>query len=178
MSLHSICVVGAESTGKSWLAGRIAAHHGIMPISEYARDYCARHGNDLSMEQLVHIGQIQDSNIRGSIADAWARGGVMMVVADTDAVTTAVWADQLHGRRDPWFDGNLFGCDLTLVMDNDLPWQDDGVRVQRDERIRDRFRQRLIAELDRRRRPWVAVGGLGYARLSVALSAIEQFFAR
>ena len=37
MSIVTICVAGAESTGKSWLAARIAAHYGLVAISEYAR---------------------------------------------------------------------------------------------------------------------------------------------
>lgn len=178
MSLWTVCVAGAESTGKSWLAHRLAAHHGIMPVPEYARRYCAQHGNNLSMAQLVHVGQVQDSNIRGSVADAWRRGGEMLVIADTDAVVTAAWALTGHGHLDPWFAGDLFGCDLTLVTDNDLPWRDDGVRIQRDDGARDRFRQTLIAELDRRGRRWVGVGGRGEARFTNALAAMTAHFAR
>lgn len=178
MSLYSICVAGAESTGKSWLAHRIAAHFGIMPVVEYARGYCATHGNNLSMEQLVHVGQVQDSNIRGSVADAWARGGQPWVVADTDAVVTAAWALTGHGAADPWFDTDLFACDLTLVTENDLPWRDDGVRIQRDDRARDRFRATLIGEMDRRKRRWLPVGGLGEARLDNALALIGAHLGR
>jgi NadR type nicotinamide-nucleotide adenylyltransferase len=174
MSYTSICVAGAESTGKSWLAHRLAAHYGIVPITEYARGYCAQHGNDLSMAQLIHIAEVQDSNIRGSMLDVVRQPERQhVIIADTDAVVTAVWAQAGYGRADPWFDRDFFNFDLTLVTENDLPWRDDGVRIQRDPAERDRWRALLIAELDRRGRAWVSVDGLGEARFTNALAAIE-----
>lgn len=173
MSLLSICVAGAESTGKSWLAHRLAGHFGVTPVKEYARAYCARHGNNLDMAQLVHVAQMQDAAIRNAVSGAGQRGE-MMVIADTDAVVTAAWALVGHGRLDLWFAGDLIACDLTLVTENDLAWRDDGVRIQRDNAARDSFRATLIKELDRRNRRWVSVGGQGEARFANALRLIAE----
>ena len=172
MSIVTICVAGAESTGKSWLAGRIAAHFGVVAVPEYARAWCATHGNDLSMAQLVHVGEVQDSNIRNMMRETRHHGGEW-VVADTDAVVTSVWAQMGDAVVDPWFGGDLFECDLYLVTDNDLPWVDDGVRIQTAQSERDRFRAALIAEIARRGLRWAAVGGLGEARLHHALAVID-----
>lgn len=173
MSIVTICVAGAESTGKSWLAGRIAAHFGLVAVSEYARDYCATHGNDLSMDQLRHIGQTQDAHLRSTVLASF-NAGLPYVIADTDAVVTAVWAQVSGDPVDRWFAHGPYECDLYLVTDNDLPWQNDGVRVQSDQRARDRFRNALIAELDRRKLRWVSIGGNGDVRLSAALAVIEE----
>jgi nicotinamide riboside kinase len=179
MSIYTICVAGAESTGKSWIAHRLAAHYGVVPVTEYARGYCAQHGNNLTMEQLVHIAGVQDSNIRGSVADVWrGEGRQPIVIADTSAIVTAAWAIAGFGHADPWFDRCLFGCDLTLVTENDLPWRDDGVRIQREPGERDRFRAILCRELDRRQCPWVSVGGLGEARFTNALAVVEGHMRR
>lgn len=172
MSITTICVAGAESTGKSWLAGKIAAHFGIIPVTEYARAYCAIHGNDLGAGQLLHIGQVQDSNIRNAVRETRHHCG-QWVVADTDAIVTSVWAATGDGPVDPWFANTPFACDLYLVTDNDLPWVDDGVRIQTAQSERDRFRGTLVAELERRGLRWSAVGGLGEARLAQALAAID-----
>jgi nicotinamide riboside kinase len=177
VSIVTICVAGAESTGKSWLAARIAAHYGLVAISEYARGYCAAHGNDLSMEQLRHIGQTQDANIRSAVMRSFDQG-LPFVVADTDAVVTAVWARQLSQPLDPWFAHGPYEADLYFVTDNDLPWQDDGVRVQADQRIRDRFRKTMIDELERRGLRWVPVGGHGEERLHSAIATIDADVAR
>ncbi len=171
MSIFNVCVAGAESTGKSWLAAKIAAHFGVVPVTEYARAYCAKHGNDLSMEQLVHVGQVQDSNIRGMLSQSF-NAGAALVVADTDAIVTSVWARFSGEPLDPWFGGDLFESDLYLVMENDLPWEDDGVRIQTDQRQRDRFRTALTKELDRRKLRWVGIAGVGEKRFERGLAAI------
>lgn len=172
MSIATICVAGAESTGKSWLAAKIAVHFSVTPVTEYARAYCAAHGNDLSMAQLVHVGEVQDSNIRNMVRETRHHGGEW-VVADTDAIVTSVWAQMGDAAVDPWFGGGLFECDLYLITDNDLPWVDDGVRIQTAQSERDRFRATLIAEIERRGLRWAAVGGHGEARLTNALAEIE-----
>lgn len=171
MSILTICVAGAESTGKSWLAGKIAAHFGVVAVKEYARAYCAAHGNDLSMAQLVHVGQVQDSNIRGTVMTSF-NAGAALVVADTDAIVTSVWASFSGEPLDPWFGGDLFESDLYLVMENDLPWEDDGVRIQTEQRQRDRFRAALVRELERRKLHWVGIAGTGERRFERALAAI------
>jgi nicotinamide riboside kinase len=172
MSIFTICVAGAESTGKSWLAARIAAHFGVVAVTEYARAYCATHGNDLTMALLVHVGQVQDSNVRGAVMTSF-NAGAPLVVADTDAIVTSVWAGFSGQPLDPWFDGDLFESDLYLVMENDLPWEDDGVRIQTEQRQRDRFRTALTRELDRRKLRWVGIAGTGEKRFERALSAID-----
>lgn len=172
--MRTICVAGAESTGKSWLVHKLAAHYAVAPITEYARAYCAEHGNNLTMAQLVHVGQVQDGLIRSAAEAArLMAGGPSIIIADTDAVVTAAWALAGHGRIDPWFESDMFAFDLTLVTENDLPWRDDGVRIQRDDGARERFRATLINELERRHRPWLSVGGLGEARFDNALRLVE-----
>ncbi len=207
MTLSTICVVGAESTGKSMLAGALAEHFGVGAVTEYARAYCASHGNALTMEQLVHIGEVQDRNIRAAVLDGDNRGAPL-VIADTDAIVTSVWAasggeplerfpvkwnhltvkksrqsstldphfgsTKMRTGLDPWFGGELFESALYLVTENDLPWIDDGVRIQTSQAMRDRFREALTAELDRRGLHWVGIAGVGEHRLTRALAAIAK----
>lgn len=162
-----IIVAGAESTGKSALAAALASHLGVPWVQEYARDYCARHGNDLAADQLLHIARQQDALIRDVLASA------PLVVADTDAVVTAVWAGLSGEAVDGWYGAGPVAADLYLVLANDLPWEDDGVRIQRDPAVRDGFRAALIAELDRRGLPWRPVSGSGADRLASALAALS-----
>jgi nicotinamide riboside kinase len=168
-----ICIAGAESTGKSWLAHRLAAHFGIGHVTEYARAFCAEHGNALTLDQLTHVGQQQDAMIRAALADAAATGQAL-VIADTDALVTAVWARVSHGRVPDWFTGAIARPQLTLVTENDLPWRDDGVRIQRDNSARAAFRATLVADLNARGHPWNGVGGVGEARFINALAAMER----
>lgn len=173
MTTRLICIAGAESTGKSWLAARLAQHYGAALVNEYARAYCAQHGNNLNASQLRHVGEVQDMYVLGALREA-RHHGARFVIADTDALVTAVWAD-MAGLRDPWFD-NIIGADLYLITDNDLPWIDDGVRIQRAAAARDNFRERLIGELGGRGLKWLPVGGQGDARLAHAMVQISAAF--
>lgn len=173
MTSRLICIAGAESTGKSWLAARLAQHYGAALVNEYARAYCALHGNNLNAQQLHHVGEVQDMYVRGALREA-RHHGARFVIADTDALVTSVWAD-MAGLRDGWFD-NVMGADLYLITDNDLPWIDDGVRIQRDATARDNFRARLIGEVAARGLHWLPVGGQGDARFAHALVQISAAF--
>lgn len=170
MKPRLITVAGAESTGKSTLAAALAAHLGVAWVDEYARDYCAAHGNDLNAEQLLHIAKQQDQLIREAMASATA--DAPCVIADTDAIVTAVWVGLSGEAIDPWYDDGPLTADLYLVTANDLVWQDDGVRIQRDPAARDRFRAALIAEIDRRGLAWLPVAGEGDARRASAIAAV------
>lgn len=167
-----ICLAGTESSGKSQLARRLAAHFGVQEVEEYAREYCAKLGNHLAMHQLQHVAETQDRLIREATKAAKAKGEPI-VITDTDAVATAAWAVEGWGRVDPWFERQHARVDLTLVMENDLPWINDGVRIQADQRRRDRFRSTLISELEKRGRRWVGIGGKNKLRLTNALAVIE-----
>ena len=52
---------------------------------------------------------------------------------------TAVWADMMFGRRDPWFATWTNTADIYLLFDIDLPWVDDGTRMFGSPAQRQRF---------------------------------------
>ena len=96
------------------------------------------------------------------------------MIADTDALMTAVWADMMLGRRDPWFEHFSDYADLYLLLDIDLPWIDDGTRFFGTLEARRRFFALSQAELERRGVNWVLVGGQSEARFANALAAIAR----
>lgn len=149
----------------------LAARLGCKLIGEYGRDYCQAHGTDLAMADLVEIGRVQTRLIE----DACTRA-VRWVVADTDALMTAVWADMMLGRRDPWFDAFNQTADLYLLLDIDLPFHDDGLRLYGGAAERKRFFDLCRAELEHRSVTWALVSGTGDARLENALAAIQTAF--
>ena len=167
-----ICLHGPESTGKSTLGTRLAAHLGCEIVPEYGRAYCEAHGTDIGMAELVHIAQTQDAMNRA----AAAREGAM-VLFDTDPLITAVWAEMMFGQnlntgRDPWFDAFTGYADLYLLLDIDLPFVDDGLRVYAAAEERRRFFALCKAELDHRGVAYALIRGEGDIRVSAALAAI------
>ena len=167
---RTICLHGPESVGKSVLAAALAGRFGAALVGEYGRDYCEAHGTDLGMADLVEIARVQTS----LIAEAKARAE--WVIADTDALMTAVWADMMLGTRDPWFDAFDDAADLYLLLDIDLPFVDDGLRLYGGAAERACFFDLCRDELERRGVPWALVTGLGEARLDSALTAIRRHF--
>ncbi|CAN5456660.1 hypothetical protein BH09PSE4_BH09PSE4_17080 [soil metagenome] len=168
MRLRSICLHGPESTGKSTMAPRLAKHFDSVSIAEFGRTYCETYGTDLNMADLVTIARVQDGKARAALA-----GTRFPVILDTDPLMTAVWADMLFGRRDPYFDEWHAFADLYLLFDIDLPWIADGTRFFGSRERREEFFDRTKAELVRRDVPWKLVTGEGSRRYLNALTAIE-----
>ena len=169
MTLASICLHGPESTGKSTVAPQLARHFGSPLVAEYGRTYCEEHGTDLAMADLLAIARTHDAQARAAVAT-----GPHPVILDTDPLMTAVWADMLFGRRDPWFDAWGNTADLYLLLDIDLPWIEDGTRLFGTIDQRRRFFDLSWAELERRGLHWALVSGQGQQRYRSALAAIEH----
>jgi NadR type nicotinamide-nucleotide adenylyltransferase len=169
--MKRICLHGPESTGKSTLGTRLAAHLGCEVVPEYGRAYCEAHGTDIGMAELVHIAQTQDAMNRAAAARA-AKLGAQYVLFDTDPLITAVWAEMMFAKRDPWFDAFTGYADLYLLLDIDLPFVDDALRVYASVEERRRFFGLCQAELDNRGVRYSLVSGVGEARFSAAVAAI------
>jgi NadR type nicotinamide-nucleotide adenylyltransferase len=151
------------------MAPRLAAELGGTTVKEYGRDYAESHGIAFTMTDLVLIAKGHLAATR----EALARRPKVLVL-DTDPLMTAVWADMLFGKRDPWFDRFDQLADFYLLFDIDLPWVADGTRVFGDPERRQQFFDLSKAELDRRGVRYALVGGEGEARYRSALAAIEQ----
>ena len=167
MTRH-ICLHGAESTGKSTLAPRLAFKLGALIVPEYGRTYCEANGTDLDEVDLLAIldGHLAATEAALAQKPEW-------LVSDTDPLMTQAWAIMLLGRRLPEIDAWDDVADLYLVPALDLPWQDDGTRLFGSELARRQFMDAAIAELDRRGARWAWVEGVGDARIQSALDAIQ-----
>jgi len=135
---------------------------------EYGREYAETRGIDFTMRDLVEIARTHDAGVRTMLA-----AGLTPLILDTDPLMTAVWADMLFGKRDPWFDKWDATADLYLLFDIDLPWVADGTRMFGTPELRQRFFDLSKAELERRGVRWALVTGDGEARWQSVLRAVE-----
>ncbi|MEH3104832.1 MAG: AAA family ATPase [Sphingomonas phyllosphaerae] len=168
MSVRTVCLHGPESTGKSTVAPRLAQQFDSVSVAEFGRTYCETYGTDLTMADLVMIARTQDAKARTA-----RESGARPVILDTDPLMSAVWADMMFGRRDPWFDRWNATADLYLLFDIDLPWIEDGTRMFGTQHARERFFDLSRRELERRGVPWVLIQGQGSRRYLNALEAIR-----
>jgi len=167
MTLPSIVLHGPESVGKSTLAARLAAHYGTVWVPEYGRTYCEEHGTDLMREDLIAI-------MEGHVAACRAleRQAHGLLIQDTDPVMTAAWSVMLFGHRIAALDAFAGVGQLYLLMDIDLPWIGDEVRMFPRRADQQRFFAICRDELDRRGLPHVTISGDGDARFEASLAAI------
>ncbi|HEX2543766.1 MAG TPA: ATP-binding protein [Ramlibacter sp.] len=168
-----ICLLGAESTGKSTLALEIAAHlarHSLQAaaVPEVLREWCKRAGRAPRPEEQLAIAQEQEDRVE--LAARAAR----IVIADTSALMVAIYAGMLFD------DGALYRFalerqeryDLTLVTGLDLPWVPDG--LQRDAaHAREEVDALVRTHLQRAGIPFQVVYGSGGQRLRSALAAMQ-----
>ncbi|MGJ1388069.1 AAA family ATPase [Sphingobacterium spiritivorum] len=169
--LKKIAVVGPESTGKSTIAQAIARHFNTVCVPEYAREYCKNLKNEYTLQDEVNMyyGQIalEDSLIPLSQHQ--------ILICDTTILTVKVWCDYLFGNTPEEVKNEIRhrDYDLYLLMDIDLPWEDDPLRDFPNER--EHFLAVWKKELDSLEARYSLISGLGEERLKNALKAIEEF---
>jgi NadR type nicotinamide-nucleotide adenylyltransferase len=164
-----IAIVGTESSGKSTLAERLARRFHTTWVPEYGRFYCEhRDARTLQMPDLEAIlwGQ---ATWEDDAADSAQR----LLVCDTELHTTCTWADLTLGYRLPWMTAAARArhYDLILLLDHDLPWRDDGVRVLSGRR--EEHTALLRAELDSAGRTYHVIRGAGAEREARAAALVE-----
>lgn len=169
-----IAIVGAESTGKTMLAERLAKRFDTTWVPEFGRPYCDRiRATDLRLHDFDAIGWGQ-----ATWEDECATRANRILICDTDLHTTATWSDLIAGGRPPMLAAAARGrrYALTLLLEPDVPWVDDGTRVLESQRV-DHSR-RLKAELEAAGQRYVSITGSFDAREAAAARHIEELLAR
>lgn len=165
-----VCFHGAESTGKSVLAGRLHVRFGWPWVPEYGREYCEERGTDLTMADLLAIAEGQDAAMHVA-ARAAAAAGAEVLILDTDPLMTAAWAQMLFGEVPPVL--MEYGkADLYLLFAPDVPWVADGTRFFGTSEARARFAALAEAMLVRAGVPYARIGGGWDEREAQAVAAI------
>jgi NadR type nicotinamide-nucleotide adenylyltransferase len=163
---RTICLHGAESTGKTTLAALLAQQTGALTVGEYGRSHCEAHKEPLTLDDLLLIGRAQQAMIAAAAPYAGP-----LLIADTDALMTAAWCEMLLGTRP----AELMAApkaDLYLLLEPDLPWVDDGTRFFADPAERRKFATIVAQVLEDAGVPFVRIAGQGDERLAAARAAI------
>ena len=168
--VRRVAIVGPESVGKTTLAEQLAHDLETTWVPEFGRTYTdGRDARELSLDDFEAIA-------RGQVLleDEAAMRANRLLVCDTELHTTCTWSDLIVGSRPSWLTAAAAGrkYDLMLLLNDDLPWIDDGTRVlaaRRREHM-DLIRRELVAA----HRRFVVVRGDGSARRAAALDHIRE----
>lgn len=173
-----IALFGPESTGKSSLAERLAAHFGEPWAPEYVRAFWDTHAGRIVAEDL-------DAIARGQIAaeEAAAAQARQVMFSDTDLLTNVLWADLLFpGHCPAWVraeaDVRAKRFSLYLFCDTDLPFEPDPQRCFPDPAGRERGRQLWWETLESRSLPRLRIHGDWQQREKQAIEAVNAVLKR
>lgn len=170
-----VCVVGAESTGKTTLVRALANSHHTNEVGEYGRDYTITKKHEGTNDRWTTDDFIRIAQEQQRREDLAAVGSGPLFFCDTDAMTTALWHERYQGHPSPTVAalGRARTYDLFILCDIDIPWERDEIRLGADTRaaMHARFVDVLTHE---RAEPWVLVSGSVDERMVAVADAIER----
>lgn len=168
-NIKKIAVVGPESTGKSTLARQLAVHYKTVWVPEYARAYCEKLSAPCSWQDEINMfyGQLALEEEMLPLADR-------LLICDTTFLTVKIWSDHIFGRTHPEVLDALpkHPYDIYLLMDIDMPWQEDPLRDF--PHLRKHFMDIWYSELESLKANYIVITGTGASRLQSSISAIDE----
>ena len=167
-----VCFHGAESTGKSALAARLAGEFDCPLVPEYGRIHAETVGTRFTLDDLLGIAEEQDRRTRAA-----AEGDPPLVLLDTDPLMTAAWAQMLFGEVPE----TLLGypkADLYLLFAPDVPWEYDDTRFFGLPEARAEFAELSEAMLRRAGVTYRTIEGEWAVREAQARAAIAEALGR
>jgi NadR type nicotinamide-nucleotide adenylyltransferase len=167
-----VVLTGSESTGKTVLAGQLAAHYGAELAPEFVRDFAVRKGSVIDLLDVEQIarGQIALEDRHAERAAALATN---LLIQDTDLLSTVVYCNHYYGECADWITKAASDRrpDLYLLLDIDVPWIPDDVRDRgtRREEMQQLFRTAVAAS----GAPYTVIRGSWDERMRLAQGAVD-----
>lgn len=170
--IPKIAVVGPESTGKSTMANYLAAHYQTIAVPEYARGYCENLTEACTWQDEINMfyGQL-------ALEEELLPQANNILICDTTFITVKIWSDEMFGRAPQEVLDELpkHPYDLYLLLNIDLPWQDDPLRNFPTKR--QYFMDVWYTELNALNAKYIVISGTGESRYLDAVKAIDLFLA-
>lgn len=168
-SLLKIAVVGPESTGKSTMARYLAEVLDSPYVPEYARYYCKNLQNQYTLQDELNMFYGQLALEEAISTQAKSRP----LICDTTIMTVKIWCDHLfnHTPEEVLSEIRQRQYDFYLLMDIDLPWENDPLRDFPEDR--EHFMSIWKQELNNLDADYKVVSGIGDERLNNGLKAVS-----
>lgn len=168
-AVKRVVLIGAESTGKTTLAERLADHFNTAWAPEYLRTFVDQKGavpeaSDTPLLVEGHLAQV----------DALLPAADGLLFLDTDLVSTCVYHRYYFGTCPAWVErlSHEHHADLYLFTDTDIPWVPDPGQREGPE-VRAALHTLFHQELERRKLPYVLLSGTPDQRIATAIAAVE-----
>lgn len=173
--VYKVCIIGTESTGKTTLTKYLAKMFATSWVEEYGRTYCEQ--NLFGDETLLDYADYATIAFRHKeLENKAARTANRVLISDTNAFITGYYQILYEGEADQIVDGIIDRekYDLVLYLDNDVPWVDDGLRINGTEDQRIHTKRVLECMLEEYNIDYVRVTGSYEERLNTAYNIIKD----
>lgn len=168
-----IAIIGPESTGKTQLAEKLAAHFCTIWEPELARKYIESLDCEYTFDDVCEIAKLQiiiekKYELNNSVHK--------IVFFDTDLIITKVWLEYKYGFCPNFIHQRLSKkfIDFYLLCKPDIAWMPDPVREHGDGNERDFFYNWYKKEIEKLNIPYVEIEGQGDVRMQNALFSIQK----
>ncbi len=131
-SIIKIGIVGAESSGKTWLCEALAKYYNTEWVPEYAREYF--NDSDIynyTLDDLVRIAKKQME-----LEEIGLKHAKRFLFCDTTLITLKIWAELEFKITPEFIEENLkkIKYDYYFITDNQMPWVADQLRQNKHSR--------------------------------------------
>jgi NadR type nicotinamide-nucleotide adenylyltransferase len=161
-----VAILGAESSGKSTLAGALAVRHDSLWVPEFLREFVDQHQRvPREADQfLIASTQVQREQILEQRLQQ--RSSSSFLFCDTTPLMTALYSRCYFARIDPDLEqlASRHAYDITLVTAPDGPWVADGLQRE-SAAVRQQIHRQLLQELAARGIAFLQVEGTLQQRL-------------
>ena len=170
MDIKKIAIVGPESTGKSTISADLARHYQTAWVPEFSRDYCSKLTEPCTWQDELNMfhGQLKLEDDILPVANK-------ILFCDTTILTVKIWCDFTFGYSPQQVLDKLplHTYDFYLLMDIDLPWQEDPLRDF--PTMREHFMQVWHEELMALKANYAVISGTHHQRLINSVSAVDHY---
>lgn len=165
--VKKICFYGPESTGKSYMAARMAAIYKTEFVPEVAREIVD--SNDFTLNDIIRIAEAQTNRVleKSKVANRF-------LFCDTDLITTQVYCRHYLKEVPPilYQLEKQIQYDAYFLFEVDVQWVPDGLRDLGDRR-KEMF-EVFKSELDQRKISYHIVSGTWAEREAFIRAKLDQ----
>ena len=188
-----VVVIGPESTGKSTLCEKLAAHYNTIWVQEYAREFLLKNGNAYTQHDLLTIAkgqieneekaiqqlsnnQIQTTNNKQQTNKQPPTPNNNLLIIDTDMYVMKVWSEFVFNSCDYFILNQIVErkYDCYLLCEPDIDWVKDELREYPDLETRTKLFHHYKDLLTHQHCSWMSINGDYESRLQKAISHIDM----
>jgi NadR type nicotinamide-nucleotide adenylyltransferase len=165
---RKVAIVGPESTGKTFLAAKLANYYKCLWVPEYAREYLERLHQPYSRYDVEQIARAQIE-----YEDVLASESEKILICDTNLLVIKIWMEHKYDDCPKWVEKEIKNREyaLHLLLSPDIPYKDDPLREHPE--MREYFFKKYETLLLSLKMPYTVISGKYQQRLKKAIEVID-----